>query len=117
MVKIRLLSRGKGICGDVQIAKYNDIYIMFYFGAFWKPGAFERFACSYGLINWTDRTGPDLIAPSEAYDKKYAHKPWVIKWNGIVYHFYNAVGEKSRVIALATSKRCTLIIMKRLEPV
>jgi len=99
-----VISRGKGICGDAQIAKYDDIYIMFYFGAFWKPGAFERFACSYDLINWTDWTGPDLIAPSEVYDKKYAHKPWVIKWNGIVYHFYNAVGEKGRVIALATSK-------------
>ena len=102
-----VISRGKGICGDAQIAKYNDIYIMFYFGAFWKPGAFERFACSYDLINWTDWTGPDLIAPSEGYDKKYAHKPWVIKWNGIVYHFYNAVGENGRIIALATSKVLT----------
>jgi len=36
-------------------------------------------------------------------DEKYTHKPWVIKWNGIVYHFYNAVGDQGRVIALATS--------------
>jgi len=28
----------------------------------------------------------------------------VIKWNGVVYHFYNAVGSNGRVIALATSK-------------
>jgi predicted GH43/DUF377 family glycosyl hydrolase len=102
-----VITKHKGICGDAQIAKYNDIYIMFYFGAFWKPGAFERFACSYDLINWTDWSGPDLIAPSEDYDKKYAHKPWVIKWNETVYHFYNAVGEKGRVIALATSKEIT----------
>ncbi|MEM7380974.1 MAG: glycosylase, partial [Bacteroidota bacterium] len=27
-----VISRGKGICGDAQIAKYGDIYIMFYFG-------------------------------------------------------------------------------------
>lgn len=99
-----VITRNNGICGDAQIARFNDLYIMFYFGAFWKPGAFERFACSYDLINWTDWTGPDLIAPSEEYDKTYAHKPWVIKWNGLVYHFYNAVGEKGRVIALATSK-------------
>ncbi|MBX2842206.1 MAG: glycosylase [Flammeovirgaceae bacterium] len=99
-----VITKRKGLCGDAQIAKYKDIYIMFYFGAFWKPGAFERFACSYDLINWTDWNGPDLIAPSEDYDHKYAHKPWVIKWNGVVYHFYNAVGEKGRVIALATSK-------------
>jgi len=98
-----VITRHKGICGDAQIAKYRDIYIMFYFGAFWKPGAFERFACSYDLIHWTDWEGEDLIAPSESYDKTYAHKPWVIKWEGVVYHFYNAVGDNGRVIALATS--------------
>lgn len=99
-----VITREKGICGDAQIAKIGDIYVMFYFGAFWKPGAFERFACSYDLINWTDWGGEDLLASSEDYDKKYAHKPWVIKWNGVVYHFYNAVGTSGRVIALATSK-------------
>ena len=99
-----VITRKKGICGDAQIAKFNDLYIMFYFGAFWKPGAFERFACSYDLINWTEWEGPDLIAPSEPYDNEYAHKPWVIKWNDVVYHFYNAVGDQGRVIALATSR-------------
>jgi len=99
-----VITRHKGICGDAQITKIGDVYVMFYFGAFWKPGAFERFACSYDLINWTDWEGEDIVAPSEDYDKKYAHKPWVIKWNGIVYHFYNAVGSEGRVIALATSK-------------
>ncbi len=102
-----VITRSEGICGDAQIAKYNGLYIMFYFGAFWKPGAFERFACSYDLINWTDWDGEDLVAPSEEYDKRYAHKPWVIKWNGVVYHFYNAVGNSGRVIALATSKNLT----------
>jgi len=99
-----VITKGKGICGDAQIAKIGDVYVMFYFGAFWKPGAFERFACSYDLIHWTDWDGEDLLAPSETYDKKYAHKPWVLKWNGVVYHFYNAVGDQGRVIALATSK-------------
>lgn len=99
-----VVTRHKGICGDAQIVRIGDVYVMFYFGAFWKPGAFERFACSYDLKNWTDWTGDDLIAPSEEYDSTYAHKPWVIKWNGVVYHFYNAVGSRGRVIALATSK-------------
>ncbi|HOW40190.1 MAG TPA: glycosylase [Bacteroidales bacterium] len=99
-----VITRHKGICGDAQIARIGDVYVMFYFGAFWKPGAFERFACSYDLKNWTDWTGDDLISPSEDYDSTYAHKPWVIKWNGVVYHFYNAVGSRGRVIALATSK-------------
>ena len=99
-----LITRHKGICGDAQIARINNIYVMFYFGAFWKPDAFERFACSYDLVTWTDWDGEDLIAPSTEYDKVYAHKPWVMKYNGIVYHFYNAVGNEGRVIALATSK-------------
>ncbi|MCG2459376.1 glycosylase [Flavobacteriaceae bacterium F89] len=102
-----VITRGKGICGDAQIAKIGDVYVMFYFGAFWKPGAFERFACSYNLIDWTEWEGEDLLAPSEPYDKRYAHKPWVIKWKGVVYHFYNAVGDRGRVIALATSKDLT----------
>ena len=99
-----VLTKYKGICGDAQIARINQLYVLFYFGAFWKPGAFERFACSYDLVNWTEWEGADLVAPSEPYDEQYAHKPWVIKWKGIVYHFYTAVGKKGRVIALATSK-------------
>lgn len=99
-----VISRYSGICGDAQIARMKDVYVMFYFGAFWKPGAFERFACSYDLIHWTDWEGEDLIAPSEPYDQQYAHKPWVIKWEGVVYHFYTAVGDQGRVIALATSR-------------
>ncbi len=98
-----VITRGEGICGDAQITKIGDLYVMFYFGAFWKPGGFERFAASYDLINWTDWKGEDLVAPSEEFDKTYAHKPWVIKWDGVVYHFYNAVGSEGRVIALATS--------------
>lgn len=99
-----VITRHQGICGDAQIVKMGDLYVMFYFGAFWRPGAFERFAASYDLVHWTDWEGIDLVAPSEPYDRQYAHKPWVIKWNGVVYHFYNAVGDQGRVIALATSE-------------
>ena len=94
----------KGISGDPQITKIGNIWVMFYFGAFWQPKAFDTFACSYDLVNWTKWQGPHLIEPSEPWDEKYAHKPWVIKYEGIVYHFYCAVGDQGRVIALATSK-------------
>ncbi len=93
-----------GISGDPQITRIGDVWVMFYFGAFWKPNAFDTFACSYDLVNWTKWTGVPLVEPSEPYDEKYAHKPWVIKYDGIVYHFYCAVGNEGRVIALATSK-------------
>lgn len=96
-----------GITGDAVIQKMDDVWVMFYFGAFWegREGAFNRFACSYDLVNWTDWTGDDLIAPSEPYDSKFAHKSFVLKWEGIVYHFYCAVNEDDqRGIALATSR-------------
>lgn len=94
----------RGISGDPQLVKMGDLWVMFYFGAFWKPGAFDTFACSYDMVNWTKWEGADLIASSEPWDNKFAHKPWVIKHKGIVYHFYCAVGTEGRVIALATSR-------------
>jgi predicted GH43/DUF377 family glycosyl hydrolase len=94
----------KGISGDPQITKIGDVWVMFYFGAHWKPKAFDTFACSYDLVHWTKWTGPHLVEPSEPWDLTYAHKPWMIKHKGIVYHFYCAVGDQGRVIAVATSK-------------
>ena len=96
-----------GITGDPVIQKIGDVWVMFYFGAFWqdRKGAFNRFACSYDLVNWTDWTGDNLIESSEPYDELYAHKSYVVKHNGVVYHFYNAVNKKEqRGIAVATSK-------------
>ena len=104
-----VLNHYRGITGDPLIRKINDIWVMFYFGAFWNgdgsDGAFNRFACSYDLVSWTDWKGANLIEPSEPFDSKYAHKPFVVKWKGVVYHFYCAVNDKDqRGIAVAASK-------------
>jgi predicted GH43/DUF377 family glycosyl hydrolase len=95
-----------GITGDGVLQKVGDVWVMFYFGAFWerRKDAFNRFACSYDLVHWTDWNGDDLIKSSEPYDAKYAHKSYVVKWKGVVYHFYCAVDDKdNRGIAVATS--------------
>lgn len=92
------------ISGDPQIVKMGDLWVMFYFGAFWKPDAFDTFACSWDMVNWTKWDGPHLVEPSESWDQQFAHKPWIIKHDGVVYHYYCAVGSEGRVIALATSK-------------
>ncbi|WP_189316505.1 discoidin domain-containing protein [Streptomyces brasiliensis] len=92
-----------GISGDPQIVRMGDVWVMFYFGAFWRNGAFNTFACSYDLVNWTKWSGPMLLAPTEGFDRTYAHKPWVVQHEGTVYHFYTAVGDK-RSIAVATSR-------------
>src|SRR5690606_6783958 len=76
----------------------------FYFGAFWKPGAFDTFAASYDLVHWTKWGGAPLVKSSEPYDETFAHKPWLLKHDGVVYHLYCAVGDQGRVIALATSR-------------
>jgi predicted GH43/DUF377 family glycosyl hydrolase len=99
-----IIDNGKGISGDPQITRMGDVWVMFYFGAGWRPKAFDTFACSYDLVHWTQWDGPNLVEPSEPWDDTYAHKPWFIKHDGIVYHFYCAVGDQGRVIAVATSK-------------
>lgn len=77
---------------------------MFYFGAFWRSGAFDTFACSTDLVNWTRWTGPGVIQTSEPRNKQFAHEPWLIKHDGVIYHLYCAAGDQGRAIALATSK-------------
>lgn len=104
-----VINHHRGISGDAVIQKMDDVWVMFYFGAFWPTrkdhDAFNRFACSYDLVNWTEWEGEDLIAPSEPYDNWFAHKSFVVKHEGIVYHFYCAANRDSeRGIAVATSK-------------
>ena len=99
-----VIDNGSGISGDPQIVRMGDLWVMFYFGAFWQPGAFDTFACSHDLVHWTKWTGEHLISSSEPWDKTFAHKPWMLKHDGVVYHFYCAVGTAGRVIALATSR-------------
>ena len=97
-------AKQRGISGDPQIVRIGETWVMFYFGTGWKPKAFDTFACSYDLTTWTKWEGPHLIEPSQPWDKTYAHKPWLIKHDGVVYHFYCAVGDDGRNIAVATSK-------------
>ena len=92
------------INGDPQILRHGDLYIMLYF-IYDQSGAYNTFACSRDLIHWTKWTGTPLIQSEEAWENVYAHKPWVVVENGVVYHFYCAVNDMGeRFIALATSK-------------
>ena len=96
------------ISGDAHIQKLGDLYVMFYFRAFTPTRpykAFNTFACSRDLIHWYDWEGDDLVFPSEPYDARYAHKSYLIHWQGVTYHFYCAVdNEGHRGIAVATSR-------------
>ncbi|HPR30991.1 MAG TPA: hypothetical protein PLK12_02805 [Prolixibacteraceae bacterium] len=102
-----IVNHHKGISGDAVIQKICDVYVLFFFRANWPKGqtiVYNSFYCSYDLMHWTEWQGPHLIEPSEPYDNLFAHKAYVIKHEGIVYHFYNAVDTLgNRGIALATS--------------
>ena len=109
------------ITGDAQIAQFtihnsqfsipnsqfSTLYVMFYFMAY-NPdrpyNAYNTFAVSRDLIHWQPWDGPDLIWPTKKYDEMFAHKSYVLKHDGVVYHFYCAVNnDGQRGIALATS--------------
>ncbi len=104
------------ITGDAQIVRMDHspltsqlspLYVMFYFKAYdpsRKYNAFNTFAVSRDLIHWQRWEGEDLIWPTKPYDEMFAHKSYVVKHDGIVYHFYCAVNnDQQRGIAVATS--------------
>ena len=99
--------RDFAISGDPMVQRIGDLWVMFYFGCGWRDGAkgaFDTFAVSRDLVHWTKWDGPALVEPSEGWDAEHAHKPWVVFHGGTVYHFYCAVGNRGRCIALAASR-------------
>lgn len=93
------------ICGDPQILRIGDIYVMLFFRLRDGIPAFNTFACSRDLVNWTHWDGEPLIRSECDWENVHAHKPWLVHHNGKNYHFYCAVNTNNeRFIALATSE-------------
>lgn len=93
------------ISGDPQIVKIDNYYVMFFFRSIENGGAYNTFAVSENLVDWTIWDGEPLIKPEFDWENVFAHKSCVVKHDGIVYHYYCAVNDKGeRFIALATSE-------------
>jgi hypothetical protein len=55
-------------------------------------------------VHWTKWQGEKLVKSSEPYDQQYAHKPFILSHDGVVYHFYcAAVGARYLPAELAAS--------------
>jgi hypothetical protein len=104
-----VIDHHRGISGDAYLQRMGKLWVIWHFGFGWDKEqsgkAWDTFACSYDLVHWTDWQGKPLIEPTEPFDAQYAHKPCVVKYKGVVYHFYCAVDKAGRRgIAVATSK-------------
>lgn len=93
------------ISGDPQIVKIDNYYVMFFFRSIENGGAYNTFAVSENLVDWTIWDGEPLIKPEFDWENVFAHKSCVLKHDDVVYHYYCAVNSKGeRFIALATSE-------------
>ncbi|HOV21539.1 MAG TPA: hypothetical protein P5150_00220 [Candidatus Ratteibacteria bacterium] len=93
------------VVGDPYLVKYKDKWVMFYCGVD-KKNARDGIAFSVDLKQWEKVPEPILdIGTDEDIDGKHAHKPCVILYKGILYHFYCAVDKNDyRTITVATSQ-------------
>lgn len=95
---------GEVICGDPQIILMGDTYVMLFFR--WRDGgkAYNTFAASKNLVDWTIWKGTPLIESEYPWENQHAHKSWFLNDQGKNYHFYCAVNTNNeRFIALATN--------------
>lgn len=82
------------------VVLYNEkdqLWLMFYFGLCSDGYARNSVAYSDNLINWK-KSGEILInvGSQDQMDSRFAHKPGIIAKDGILYHFYCAVGPSQR---------------------
>jgi len=92
---------------DPVLNLIDGVWHLFYYG-FDGQHAGDGVAISEdgGFTRWRKCEHNPIVAHGEAgsYDSLHAHKPFVLEHEGVFYHYYCAVGERDRAIALATSR-------------
>ena len=95
-----------GFIGDPSLYQFENKWYLSYYGYSATTGK------AYDGLAWTTEDkfplgwekyalNPVLSPGPELYDITYAHKPFIINYNGKHYHYYTAVGSGGRRIALA----------------
>jgi predicted GH43/DUF377 family glycosyl hydrolase len=92
---------------DPVLNRIDGVWHLFYYG-FDGQHAGDGVAISQdgGFTHWRKSEYNPILshgAPG-SYDSIHAHKPFVLEHGGVYYHYYCAVSETERTIALATSK-------------
>lgn len=92
---------------DPVLTRIGGVWHLFYYG-FDGRQACDGVALSNGgsLVDWAKLPANPILRPGPpgSYDCLHAHKPFVLEHRGVFYHFYCAVSETERTIALATSR-------------
>lgn len=89
--------------GDPSLFEYEGLIYVFYFSVLENEKAIDHWGWTTPAEfpnNW--RYGGDLLDNIPSYQSTYAHKPFVVKKDNILYHYYTAVGDQGRCIALKT---------------
>ena len=103
-------------CSDPCVVAYGGRWAMYYFG-YDTQHAQEGIAFSDDLVTWEKHPVPIITVGADGeLDSKHAHKPSVIRHEGVLYHFYCAcrpavpgdpavnLGDEFRCITVATSE-------------
>ncbi len=92
---------------DPVLVSVGGLRHLFYYG-FDGRHAYDGVALSKAgsLVDWAKLPLNPILRPGPpgSCDSVHAHKPFVLEHEGVYYHFYCAVSETERTIALATSK-------------
>lgn len=102
-------------CADPYVVKDGERWVMYYYG-FNRRHAQEGIALSDNFLDWVKYPEPLIANGREGdIDFIYAHKPSVLYYDGVLYHFYcscrkyqpgdptRSLWDEFRTITLATS--------------
>ena len=100
-------SADERFASDPCVMKYGRQWAMFYFGLDRKGVARDLLALGPDLLHFEKCEGVSIdVGGAGAIDEKYAHKPSIVAHDGVLHHFYCAVGkDNTRGISVARSRR------------